>query len=107
MFSKAFHQSNALVRKYTLQHAESGLGSDYLKRRNVMRVRAEGEQFLLQADSVMAVVNWIEVRFMFLFLFCLLRLGCDVFCVMCLGGVLTWMCVLFLLGVPGGDECCT
>ncbi|KAF8310944.1 hypothetical protein DL93DRAFT_2029494, partial [Clavulina sp. PMI_390] len=49
-----------LVRKYSLQHAESGLGSDYLKRRNVMRVRAEGEQFLLQAESVMGVVNWIE-----------------------------------------------
>ena len=50
-----------LLRQYTLQHAESGLGSDYLKRRNVMRVRAEGEQFLLQAESVMDVVNWIEV----------------------------------------------
>ena len=62
IFSKAFHGSNALLRKYTLQHAESGLGSDYLKRRNVMRVRAEGEQFLLQTDSVMSVVNWIEVR---------------------------------------------
>lgn len=61
IFSKAFHGSNALLRKYTLQHAESGLGSDYLKRRNVLRVRAEGEQFLLQADSVMSVVNWIEV----------------------------------------------
>jgi len=49
-----------LLRQYTLQNAESGLGSDYLKRRNVMRVRAEGEQFLLQAESVMDVVNWIE-----------------------------------------------
>ncbi|KAF9517660.1 hypothetical protein BS47DRAFT_1290542, partial [Hydnum rufescens UP504] len=49
-----------LLRQYTLQHAESGLGSDYLKRRNVMRIRAEGEQFLLQAESVMEVVNWIE-----------------------------------------------
>ena len=62
IFSKAFQSSNVLLRKYTLQYAESGLGSDYLKRRNVMRVRAEGEQFLLQADSVMSVVNWIEVR---------------------------------------------
>jgi len=62
IFSKAFQSSNVLLRKYTLQYAESGLGSDYLKRRNVMRVRAEGEQFLLQTDSVMSVVNWIEVR---------------------------------------------
>ena len=46
---------------YTLQHAESGLASDYLKRKNVIRVRMEGEQFLLQAPSVQAVVDWIEV----------------------------------------------
>jgi len=45
---------------YTLQHAESGLASDYVKRKNVIRVRMEGEQFLLQAPSVQAVVDWIE-----------------------------------------------
>ncbi|KAF8761533.1 Pleckstrin homology domain [Rhizoctonia solani] len=39
---------------------ESGLGSDYYKRRNVIRVRCEGEQFLLQAENVMQVVDWIE-----------------------------------------------
>jgi len=49
------------LRVYTLQHAESGLASDYLKRKNVIRVRMEGEQFLLQAPSVQAVVEWIEV----------------------------------------------
>ncbi|TFK46859.1 hypothetical protein OE88DRAFT_1739190 [Heliocybe sulcata] len=49
-----------LLRVYTMQHAESGLGSDYLKRRNVIRVRMEGEQFLLQASDVAAVVDWIE-----------------------------------------------
>jgi len=48
------------LRVYTLQHAESGLASDYIKRRNVIRVRMEGEQFLLQAPSVQAVVEWIE-----------------------------------------------
>jgi hypothetical protein len=58
---KAFQSANTLLRQYTLQHSESGLGSDYVKRRNVMRVRAEGEQFLLQADGVMSVVNWVEV----------------------------------------------
>ena len=50
-----------LVRKYTLQHAESGLASDYTKRKNVIRVRMEGEQFLLQAQDVPAVIEWIEV----------------------------------------------
>lgn len=50
-----------LLRAYTLQHAESGLGNDYLKRKNVIRVRLEGEQFLLQAPDIPAVVEWIEV----------------------------------------------
>ncbi|KAG1876259.1 hypothetical protein F4604DRAFT_1760289 [Suillus subluteus] len=50
-----------LIRAYTLQHAESGLGNDYLKRKNVIRVRLEGEQFLLQAADVPSVVEWIEV----------------------------------------------
>lgn len=49
-----------LIRAYTLQHAESGLGNDYLKRKNVIRVRLEGEQFLLQAADVPSVVEWIE-----------------------------------------------
>ena len=51
-----------LLRAYTLQHAESGLGNDYLKRKNVIRVRLEGEQFLLQAPNIPAVVEWIEVH---------------------------------------------
>lgn len=49
-----------LIRCYTMQNAESGLGSDYHKRRNVIRVRMEKEQFLLQAPDVGAVVDWIE-----------------------------------------------
>lgn len=49
-----------LIRTYTLQNAESGLGNDYLKRKNVIRVRMEGEQFLLQAQDVAEVVEWIE-----------------------------------------------
>ncbi|EIM89022.1 uncharacterized protein STEHIDRAFT_29178, partial [Stereum hirsutum FP-91666 SS1] len=49
-----------LIKAYSLQGAESGLGSDYHKRRNVIRLRMEGEQFLLQAPDVGAVVDWIE-----------------------------------------------
>ncbi|KAI5123246.1 hypothetical protein M0805_001335 [Coniferiporia weirii] len=48
------------LRVYSLQHSESGLASDYTKRRNVVRVRMEGEQFLLQCTNVAAVVEWIE-----------------------------------------------
>ncbi|KAG6330089.1 hypothetical protein ID866_9001 [Astraeus odoratus] len=50
-----------LIRAYTLQYAESGLGNDYLKRKNVIRVRLEGEQFLLQAPDIPSVVEWVEV----------------------------------------------
>lgn len=40
--------------------AESGLAADYLKRRHVVRVRAEGEQFLIQCKDDRAVIDWIE-----------------------------------------------
>ncbi|KAJ3482623.1 hypothetical protein NLJ89_g12127 [Agrocybe chaxingu] len=49
-----------LIRVYTMQNAESGLGSDYMKRKHVIRVRLEGEQFLLQAQDVESVIAWIE-----------------------------------------------
>jgi len=55
-----FDLKNGLIRNYTLQGAESGLAADYLKRRHVVRVRAEGEQFLLQTRSDRHVVDWIE-----------------------------------------------
>lgn len=57
-----------LIKEYTLQHAESGLGTDYTKRRNVIRVRMEGEQFLLQAKDTNEVVKWIEVSDCFQFI---------------------------------------
>ncbi|KAG8979828.1 hypothetical protein FRB90_007897, partial [Tulasnella sp. 427] len=53
-------QTNTVLRQYTLQGAETGLASDYHKRKNVIRVRAEGEQFLIQADNVFMAIDWIE-----------------------------------------------
>ncbi|KAG8963710.1 hypothetical protein FRC05_004544 [Tulasnella sp. 425] len=53
-------QPNTVLRQYTLQGAETGLASDYHKRKNVIRVRAEGEQFLIQADNVFMAIDWIE-----------------------------------------------
>lgn len=38
------HSVNAVVREYSLQNAESGLAADYVKRKHVVRVRADGEQ---------------------------------------------------------------
>jgi hypothetical protein len=55
-------QEQDLLHAYALNSAESGLGSDYVKRQNVIRIRMEGEQFLLQARDVASVVDWIEVR---------------------------------------------
>ncbi|WWD01401.1 hypothetical protein V866_008345 [Kwoniella sp. B9012] len=53
-------QHNSLVKQYSLQNAESGLAADYHKRKNVVRVRINGEQFLLQTGDNREVVSWIE-----------------------------------------------
>ena len=58
----ASFQSNTVLRLFSLQNAETGLASDYHKRKNVIRVRADGEQFLIQADNVLMAIDWIEVR---------------------------------------------
>jgi hypothetical protein len=64
--SVPFPQPQDLLYSYSLNNAESGLGSDYVKRRNVIRIRMEGQQFLLQARDIPSVVDWIEVRLPFL-----------------------------------------
>ncbi|KAK5172023.1 uncharacterized protein LTR77_003660 [Saxophila tyrrhenica] len=43
-----------------LQGAEVGLASDYYRRSNVVRIRAEGWQFLLALPSMAACIEWIE-----------------------------------------------
>jgi len=55
-------QEQHLLHAYALHYAESGLGTDYVKRKYVIRVRMEGQQFLLQAPDVPSVVDWVEVR---------------------------------------------
>ncbi|KAK4703432.1 hypothetical protein P7C70_g2779, partial [Phenoliferia sp. Uapishka_3] len=54
------NQGNQLLRHYSLQNAESGLAADYIKRKHAVRVRAEGEQFLLQAKDDRGVIDLIE-----------------------------------------------
>jgi len=51
---------NMLVHKYTLQGAESGLAADYKKRLHCVRIRAEGQQFMLQTETARQCVQWIE-----------------------------------------------
>ncbi|KAJ8103877.1 hypothetical protein POJ06DRAFT_243047 [Lipomyces tetrasporus] len=47
-----------LVRSYTLQYAQIGLATDYKKKQNVIRVRAEGQQFLLLCNDARECVEW-------------------------------------------------
>jgi hypothetical protein len=51
-------QVDSLLRSYTLQYAEAGVATDYSKRPNVVRVRAEGEQFLLENASQEDLIAW-------------------------------------------------
>lgn len=53
-------KKGALVKSYSLQHAEFGLASDYLKRKHVIRVRVEAEQFLLSCSRIETLVAWME-----------------------------------------------
>lgn len=51
---------NAPHREYTLQYAEAGIASDYVKKRYVLRVRVEGEQFLMQCSDEEERDAWVE-----------------------------------------------
>ena len=46
--------------QYTLQYAEVGIASDYTHRTFVLRVRAEGQQFLLQCSTEAERIQWVE-----------------------------------------------
>jgi hypothetical protein len=53
-------RSAPLTRNYTLQAADAGLALDYTARSHCLRVRAEGEQFLLATTDAVTVLNWVE-----------------------------------------------
>ncbi|RLV95178.1 PH domain-containing protein [Spathaspora sp. JA1] len=50
--------SKKLVRSYSLQYAKVGLATDYTKKENVLRMRAESEQFLVEFDNPQALLDW-------------------------------------------------
>ncbi|KAK9458816.1 uncharacterized protein V1516DRAFT_121425 [Lipomyces oligophaga] len=54
---ESLHPSR-LLRSYTLQYAQIGLANDYKKKSNVIRVRAEGQQFLLLCGDMRECVEW-------------------------------------------------
>ncbi|BEJ13598.1 hypothetical protein CspHIS471_0307720 [Cutaneotrichosporon sp. HIS471] len=51
---------NVLVHVYSMQGAESGLAADYKKRLHCVRLRVQGQQFMLQTDTARQCVQWIE-----------------------------------------------
>ncbi|KAH8176452.1 hypothetical protein LIA77_04870 [Sarocladium implicatum] len=52
-----------LEKSYSLLHADAGIAADYKKRRYVIRVRAEEDQFLLCCIELETFVKWLECLF--------------------------------------------
>ncbi|RFU30852.1 hypothetical protein B7463_g5469, partial [Scytalidium lignicola] len=53
-------KKGTLIKTYNLQHAEAGIAADYTKRRYVIRVRAEADQFLLSCSELGTFVEWLQ-----------------------------------------------
>ncbi|GMF07363.1 unnamed protein product [Ambrosiozyma monospora] len=56
-----------LVRSYSLQYGRIGIALDYKKRKNVVRLRLETEQFLLEFPTTQSMIEW----------YCCIGLGID------------------------------
>ncbi|KAK9457397.1 hypothetical protein V1511DRAFT_455323 [Dipodascopsis uninucleata] len=56
--SESALDKSRLIRSYTLQYAQIGLATDYKKKLYVLRVRAEGQQFLLSCSNARECVEW-------------------------------------------------
>lgn len=56
-------RKGALERSYSLQHADVGIAADYHKRRYVIRIRAETDQFLISCVELETFVKWLECLF--------------------------------------------
>ncbi|CAI4049828.1 Mpf1p SKDI_14G1800 [Saccharomyces kudriavzevii IFO 1802] len=54
----SFLSNNCLYRSYSLQGAKVGLPIDYTSRDFVLRMRCEGQQFLIQFSHVDELINW-------------------------------------------------
>lgn len=52
-----------LMKSYNLQHADVGIAADYYKKRYVIRVRAEADQFLLSCLKIETFVLWLQSLF--------------------------------------------
>ncbi|KAI5964349.1 uncharacterized protein KGF55_002291 [Candida pseudojiufengensis] len=52
------NKKKGLVRSYSLQHTKLGLATDYKKKVNVLRLRIENEQILLNFGSIQDLIDW-------------------------------------------------
>ncbi|OAA38876.1 Pleckstrin-domain containing protein [Metarhizium rileyi] len=56
-------RKSRLEKSYSLIHADAGIAADYTKRRYVIRIRAETDQFLLSCIELTTFVKWLEALF--------------------------------------------
>ncbi|GAB0138638.1 hypothetical protein EsDP_00006864 [Epichloe bromicola] len=56
-------KKSKLEKSYSLLHADAGIAADYRKRRYVIRIRAETDQFLLSCIELTTFVKWLECLF--------------------------------------------
>ncbi|KAK3997348.1 hypothetical protein QBC44DRAFT_93305 [Cladorrhinum sp. PSN332] len=53
-------KKSSLERSYSLLHADAGIAADYKKRRYVIRLRVENDQFLLSCIELGTFVTWLD-----------------------------------------------
>ncbi|KAH6624609.1 hypothetical protein B0J18DRAFT_183784 [Chaetomium sp. MPI-SDFR-AT-0129] len=53
-------KKSTLEKSYSLLHADAGIAADYRKRRYVIRMRVETDQFLLSCVEIGTFVNWLD-----------------------------------------------
>lgn len=56
-------RKSKLEKSYSLLYADAGIAADYKKRRYVIRIRAETDQFLLSCVELSTFVKWLESLF--------------------------------------------
>ncbi|KAJ4304183.1 hypothetical protein N0V88_001795 [Collariella sp. IMI 366227] len=56
-------KERGLEKSYSLLHADAGIAADYRKRRYVIRMRVETDQFLLSCVEIGTFVKWLDAIF--------------------------------------------
>ncbi|KAG6004294.1 hypothetical protein E4U21_001191 [Claviceps maximensis] len=56
-------RKSKLEKSYSLLYADAGIAADYSKRRYVIRIRAETDQFLLSCIELATFIKWLECLF--------------------------------------------